>query len=74
MGKRGAQKIVLELAPKMAGVDAELVGSTSLVAVRQALESLGYSTEEINGVMGELDPDSAIETQIKAALRALGRG
>jgi len=38
------------------------------------LEGLGYSTDEINRVMGELDPDSAIETQIKAALRALGRG
>jgi Holliday junction DNA helicase RuvA len=74
VGKRGAQKIVLELAPKLAAVDAEVVGSTSLVTVRQALEGLGYSTEEINGVMGELDPDSAIEAQIKAALRALGRG
>ena len=65
---------MLELAPKLAGVDVDVVGSTSLVTVRQALEGLGYSTEEINGVMGELDPDSAIETQIKAALRALGRG
>jgi Holliday junction resolvasome RuvABC DNA-binding subunit len=74
VGKRGAQKIVLELAPKLAGVDVEVVGSTNLVTVRQALEGLGYSTEEINGVMGELDPDSAIEAQIKAALRALGRG
>ena len=74
VGKRGAQKIVLELAPKLAGVDVELVGATNLVTVRQALEGLGYSTDEINRVMGELDPDSAIETQIKAALRALGRG
>jgi Holliday junction resolvasome RuvABC DNA-binding subunit len=42
--------------------------------VRQALESLGYSTEEINGVMGELDPEATIEMQIRTALRALGRG
>ncbi|HWL49140.1 MAG TPA: Holliday junction branch migration protein RuvA, partial [Acidimicrobiia bacterium] len=54
VGKRGAQKIVLELGPKLAGVDVEVVGSTNLVTVRQALEGLGYSTEEINGVMGEL--------------------
>jgi Holliday junction DNA helicase RuvA len=73
VGKRGAQKIVLELAPKLAGVDAEVVGSPSTITVRQALEGLGYSTEEINGVMGELDPGSAIEEQIKTALRALGR-
>jgi Holliday junction DNA helicase RuvA len=74
VGKRGAQKIVLELAPKLAGVDAEMVSSTSTVTVRQALEGLGYTSEEINGVIGELDPEASIETQIKTALRALGRG
>ncbi len=73
VGKRGAQKIVLELAPKLAGVGAEVVGSPSTLTVRQALEGLGYSTEEINQVMGELDPDSSLEEQIKTALRALGR-
>ncbi len=73
VGKRGAQKIVLELAPKLAGFDADVVGSPNTVTVRQALEGLGYSTEEINGVMNELDPGSAIEVQIKTALRALGR-
>jgi len=73
VGKRGAQKIVLELAPKLAGIDAEVVGSPNTVTVRQALEGLGYSTEEINGVMSELDPGSTIEEQIKTALRALGR-
>ncbi len=74
VGKRGAQRIVLELAPKLAGFDADVVGSSSTITVRQALEGLGYTTEEINGVMGELDPDAGIETQIKTALRALGRG
>jgi Holliday junction resolvasome RuvABC DNA-binding subunit len=38
------------------------------------LEGLGYTTEEINAVIGELDPEESIETQIKTALRALGRG
>ena len=74
VGKRGAQKIVLELAPKLAGVDPELVTSTSIVTVRQALEGLGYTSEEINAVIGELDPETSIEIQIKTALRALGRG
>jgi Holliday junction DNA helicase RuvA len=73
VGKRGAQKIVLELAPKLAGIDAGVVGSPNTLTVRQALEGLGYSTEEINGVMNELDPGSTIEEQIKTALRALGR-
>ncbi len=74
VGKRGAQKIVLELAPKLAGIDVDVVGSPTTVTVRQALEGLGYTTEEINGVISELDPSSSIETQIKTALRALGRG
>ncbi len=74
VGKRGAQRIVLELAPKLAGIDADVVGSPSTITVRQALEGLGYTTEEINGVMGELDPGATIEVQIKTALRALGRG
>jgi Holliday junction resolvasome RuvABC DNA-binding subunit len=51
-----------------------VVGSPNTITVRQALESLGYTTEEINGVMNELDPESTIEVQIKTALRALGRG
>ena len=74
VGKRGAQKIVLELAPKLSGVEADVVGSANTLTVRQALEGLGYTTEEINGVMGELDPDAGLEAQIKTALRALGRG
>ncbi len=74
VGKRGAQKIVLELSPKLAGVEAEVVAPTNTVTVRQALEGLGYTTEEINAVIGELDAETSIETQIKTALRALGRG
>ena len=74
VGKRGAQKIVLELAPKLAGIDPDVVGSPSTVTVRQALEGLGYTTEEVNGVMSEVDPGSSIENQIKTALRALARG
>ena len=73
VGKRGAQKIVLELAPKLAGREAELMGSDQTVTVRQALEGLGYSAEEINQVVGEIDPGESIENQIKTALQALGR-
>lgn len=73
VGKRGAQKIVLELGPKLAGREIEVVGGGDLVSVRQALEGLGYSTAEINGVVNELDPDDPIEKQIKRALQQLGK-
>lgn len=73
VGKRGAQKIVLELAPKLAGREIEVVGGGDLVSVRQALEGLGYSTAEINEVVNALNPDDPIEVQVKAALQQLGR-
>jgi Holliday junction resolvasome RuvABC DNA-binding subunit len=42
--------------------------------VRSALEGLGYSTAEINAVIGDLDPDDPIPDQIKTALQRLGGG
>lgn len=73
VGKRGAQKIVLELGPKLAGKEIEVVSGGDLVSVRQALEGLGYSTAEINEVVNDLNPDDSIQDQIKAALQSLGR-
>ena len=73
VGKRGAQKIVLELGPKLAGREAEIIGSRALGGVRQALEGLGYSTAEINSVVSDLDPEDPIETQVKTALQILGK-
>lgn len=72
VGKRGAQKMVIELGPKLAGRETGVIGSTSLGGVRQALEGLGYSTAEINAVVVDLDPDDTIEAQVKAALQRLG--
>ena len=73
VGKRGAQKIILELAPKLAGREAEITGSSSTLTVRQALEGLGYSTDEINAVIAEVDVSQTVQDQIKTALQALGR-
>lgn len=73
VGKRGAQKLVLELGPKLAGRETEVVGSHSQGSVRQALEGLGYSTAEINAVMNDLDPDQPIQDQIKSALQRLAK-
>lgn len=73
VGKRSAQKIILELRPKMADADAEVVSSSGTAQVRQALEQLGYGPEEINEVVGDLDRNSPIEDQVKQALKALGQ-
>ncbi|MFQ5523625.1 MAG: Holliday junction branch migration protein RuvA [Acidimicrobiia bacterium] len=72
VGKRGAQKIVLELAPKLSSPEVGLSAPAGLSSVRQALEGLGYTTAEINMAIGELNPKDPVEDQIKAALQNLG--
>ena len=73
VGKRGAQKIVLELAPKLAGRSLETVPGGGLADVRLALENLGYTTAEINEVISDVDPDVPLSDQLRTALQALGR-
>ena len=73
IGKRSAQKLILELRPKLADSEAELVVSTGPSQVRQALENLGYTPDEIGDVVADLDPESPVGDQLKAALRALGQ-
>ncbi len=73
IGKRSAQKIILELKPKLAGLDVAVVGSTGATQhVRDALEGLGYTSAEIREVMGSLPHNETTEAQIRQALRMLG--
>jgi Holliday junction DNA helicase RuvA len=73
VGKRSAQKIILELRPKLADAEADMVTGSDQSQVRQALENLGYSHEEITEVLADVDPDMSASDQLKAALRALGQ-
>lgn len=73
IGKRSAQKIVLELKPKLSGLS--VVGSVSSPGrqqVREALEGLGYGATEIGSVIGEVDGELSVAEQIRTALQALG--
>lgn len=74
IGKRGAQKMVLELKPKITAVEAESVVGTSTVAqVREALEGLGYQAAEIREAMAGIENDAPVGDQLRQALRSLGR-
>jgi Holliday junction DNA helicase RuvA len=73
VGKRSAQKLILELRPKLANAEAEVVTGSGSDQVRQALEQLGYLPEEINQVLVDIDPEDPVETRIKSALKALGQ-
>lgn len=72
IGKRTAQKIVLDLKPRLADLEADVVDGGG-AQVRQALEQLGYTAAEIRDAVAGIEPSLPIAEQIRAALKALGR-
>ena len=72
VGKRTAQKLILELCPKLGEFVPMSVASTSLGQVREALESLGYASVEIREVLTDVPTDATLEDQVRSALQALG--
>ena len=74
IGKRSAQKLVLELRARLELPEAEMLGSGSVLAeVREALEGLGYQAAEIREALRELPPDGEVEDLLRGALQRLGR-
>jgi holliday junction DNA helicase RuvA len=73
IGKRSAQKLLLELRPKLAVADSELQTSGPLSEVRGALEGLGYQSDEIGEALRQLPADLPVEELLRQSLRSLGR-
>ena len=74
VGKRSAQKMVLELKPKLEDSEADVLGGTAGTAqLRQALEGLGYTSGEIRDVASIIDYSLPVAEQIRAALQTLSR-
>ncbi len=73
VGRRGAQKMILDLKPKLADLEADVLGPSDGSRVRDALEGLGYSNSEIREVLPLLDRDASLTEQIRQALQELGR-
>ena len=83
VGKKIAQRIILELKDKLGGSAMELDFSTGPAAVspvqaggnaamaHAALQELGYSAAEINAALKGVDPKSTTEEMIRYALRAM---
>lgn len=82
IGKKIAQRIILELKDKIGGASAELdfSGPTVVPVVNQsnnlsmanaALQELGYSPAEIAAALKGSDPNAATEELIRYALRAM---
>jgi len=73
IGKRSAQKLLLELRPKLDLPDVTVVGNSVVGEVREALEALGYQSVEIRDVLRNLPSDATVEVSLRGALQELGR-
>lgn len=81
VGKKLAQRIILELKDKMGGANVELdFSGGATVAAPQgnnaamataALQELGYSSSEIAGALKGVDPTASTEEMVRFALRAM---
>lgn len=75
IGRKTAEKIVVELRDKLASLGhKDEIGSLQQDAdVLGALESLGYSMQIARGVLKEIDSSLSTNEKIKEALKILGR-
>lgn len=73
IGSRSAQKLILELRPRLAGAEADVVGSGVKAQVRDALEGLGYASAETREVIASLSEDASVEEALRMALQELGK-
>lgn len=73
VGKRGAQRMLLELRDRLAVVAIEpSVPSVAVAEVRAALTGLGYTPAELRGVIEEVAaPGATVEEMVRAALKML---
>ena len=76
IGKKTAQRLVLELkekisAPELAVTEGE--GFKALRQAREALVNLGYGPSEASRALEDLDPGAEIEELIRKALQTLGK-
>lgn len=75
VGKKTAQRILLELKEKLELPDLSIVGSANdaLSQARSALENLGYSAGEVRVALGEVDSEADTDVQdlIRSALKVL---
>ena len=73
IGKRSAQKLLLELKPKLDVVEGSLAPSGPMSEVREALAGLGYGPEEIRGTLAGMPDDLPVEEMLRLSLRELGK-
>jgi Holliday junction DNA helicase RuvA len=76
VGKRTAQKLMVELQARLEVPDLDLgeaegAAPGARAEVRAALGELGYSPDEVRGALADLDADQPAEALLRAALQRL---
>jgi Holliday junction DNA helicase RuvA len=74
IGKRSAEKLMVELRPKMEASLDTTTGSGPMSDVREALSGLGYGPDEIRDTLATMPQDLSIEDLLKRSLQQLGKG
>ena len=74
IGKRSAEKLMVELRPKMEASLDTSSGSGPMSEVREALSSLGYAPDEIRDTLATMSHDLPVEDMLKQSLQQLGKG
>ncbi len=83
VGKKTATRLLIELKSKLDLPDVDLsslerpaavVETPAHVEVRQALEALGYGTDEVRGVIGRLPDEGDSAELTRSALRLIAEG
>ena len=68
VGEKLARQIILDLKGKLTSIEGEENNTDELAL---ALEALGYKSADIKNVIGKVDREQNVETQIKEALKLL---
>jgi len=72
IGKKNAEKIVLELKGKLKTEGFEGMGFKDEVDVIEALKALGYSHKDARDAIKDMPSELSVQEKIKAALKTLG--
>jgi Holliday junction DNA helicase RuvA len=70
IGKKTAQRVVLELKERLGPVDGGIQAAGHDLVARDALVELGFSVAEADRALAATDPDLAPEERVRQALRA----
>jgi Holliday junction DNA helicase RuvA len=73
IGKRGAERILVDLKERLGAVTETTTPSSTAAQVREALISLGYTPAELREVLNTLNGETSVEEGLRTALKELSR-